>query len=102
MTFRGPSAAWSHNKTEDLWTDPGSTRTSTRLPRTSENFAALIHHVTARPVLHVDLTPSGEYFPVVAQVFAPGLQAAKSVPAPEGGRDRLSIRRPLGVGTTSA
>ncbi|MFJ3723189.1 YcaO-like family protein [Streptomyces sp. NPDC090045] len=45
-----------------------------------ERLTAVIAQHTKRPILRVDLTPPDEPFPVVVQMFAPGLRRSPSAP----------------------
>jgi ribosomal protein S12 methylthiotransferase accessory factor len=82
----GPASSRSPRRVVDSPLSP----TATPAPSIAELQAALVEAIasrTGKPVLCVDLTPSGEPFPAVVQTFAPGLQPSPDAPAP------LSTRR---------
>ncbi|OIJ87308.1 hypothetical protein BIV25_39515 [Streptomyces sp. MUSC 14] len=62
---------------------PRATLPAASLGEVLDGLVAAVHRATGRPVIAVDLTPGGQPWPAVVQVFAPGLGLALQHPRPQ-------------------
>ncbi|MGN5376782.1 YcaO-like family protein [Streptomyces lasalocidi] len=62
---------------------PRTTLPAASLGEVLDGLVAAVHRATGRPVIAVDLTPGGQPWPAVVQVFAPGLGLALQHPRPQ-------------------